>query len=215
MSTMLLSIMNFVEVVSEVHCSLLSTLITFMQQLVQHTTVCASVCFLSQEFWHCPLGCDPAAYVIRSKSDSAQKRHLFRRHSMVKAKIRGLDGRVYLELRRVVADEYDRIRRFYKRIDLYGQFTPAREAGLKRRRDRRAAARAAAAASAAQAAQEEPRPSPARSSSSSGTIIVPPAMYVRDPAASAERRSRTAERREPPTLLARSVWKHLLSTRQL
>ena len=47
-------------------------------------------------------------------------------------------------------------------------FTPAREAGLKRRRDRRAAARAAAAASAAQAAQEESRPSPARSSSSSG-----------------------------------------------
>ena len=44
---------------------------------------------------------------------------------MVKAKVRGLDGRVYFELRRVVAEGHDRVRRFYKRIDRHGQFTPA------------------------------------------------------------------------------------------
>ena len=107
---------------------------------------------------------------------------------MIKAKVRGLDGRVYLELRRVVAEGHARVRRFYKRMDQHGQFTPAREAGLKRRRDRRAAARAVQPASAAQAVQAEASPSPARSSSQE-TIIIPPAMYVRDPAASAERRS--------------------------
>ena len=129
---------------------------------------------------------------------------------MVKAKIRGLDGRVNYELRRVVADEHDRVRRFYKRVDWHGHFTPAREAGLKRRRDRRAAARAELSASAVQAVQEEARPSPARSSSEE-TIIVPPAMYVRDPAASAERRSlsvgmvRCDERRSSPTFPVMSV----------
>ena len=86
-----------------------------------------------------------------------------------------------------------------------------REAGLKRRRDRRAAARAVLSASAVQAVQAEASLSPARSSSEE-TIIVPPAMYVRDPAASAERRSlsvgmvRRAERRSnSPTFPVMSV----------
>ena len=114
------------------------------------------------------------------------------------------------ELRRVVAKEHARIRRFYKRMDQHGQFTPAREAGLKRRRDRRAAARAVQPASAVQAVQAEASPSPARSSSQE-TIIIPPAMYVRDPAASAERRSlslgmvRRVERRSSPTFPVMSV----------
>ena len=60
--------------------------------------------------------------------------------------------------------------------------------GFKRRRDRRAAARAVQPASAVQAVLADASLSPARASSQE-TIIIPPAMYVRDPAASAERRS--------------------------